>query len=115
MNRLVPSGHRRIRLRQARRAKAGGKKIYGDSGQGRLEQTGREAAMQEVSITIDVKARDIPTLICGSDRVNATSDAGYVSVIANAVAETLGLQDYLSHPNRVDELRRLIWQSSPGL
>ena len=69
--------------------------------------------MQAVSVKIDVTPFDIPTLVC-SDHLEDQPDAGYVCAIAKALAETLGLEEFLSKPERVDELRRRLWEQDPG-
>ena len=72
----------------------------------------RKVAMQAVSVKIDVKPFDIPTLVC-SDHSEDHPDAGYVRVVAKAVADALGLEEFLSKPGRVDELRRRLWEQDP--
>lgn len=67
--------------------------------------------MQPLSITIDVKAQDIPALICEGQM--GSSRTGYLEAIGQAVAEALGFQEYLSSPGSVDEVRRKLWQKAP--
>ncbi len=73
----------------------------------------RKVAMQPVSVNIDVKSSDIPALVC-SDHSEHSTDSEYVGAIAKAVAETLGIEEFLSEPERIDELRRRLWELAPG-
>lgn len=70
--------------------------------------------MQPVSVSIDIKGQDIPTLIC-SDYSQRTQFVGYLADMAQSVARSLGVEEYLFKPSRVDELRRVLWQQHPGL
>lgn len=67
--------------------------------------------MQPVTVTIEVEPRDIPDLLCSS-RLDSNRLAEYVAALAKAVAEALDLQDFLSRPERVHELRRLLWEQN---
>ena len=66
--------------------------------------------MQSIKVMIDVNPRDIPTLICSEEPLESTLDAQYTSAIAQSVAETLGVSEFLHHPERVHELRRILWE-----
>ncbi len=70
--------------------------------------------MQPVNVTIDIKAQDIPTLIC-SDYGEHTQLMRYIADMAEAVAHNLGVEDFLYKPERKDELRRTLWQKHPSL
>lgn len=70
--------------------------------------------MQPINVNIDVKAQDIPALIC-SDYGEHVQFMGYISEMAKAVAHNLGVEDFLHKPERKDELRRTLWQKHPGL
>ena len=67
--------------------------------------------MQPVSINITVQSRDIPRLVC-SDYSQAEADETYNALIAEAVAKTLGIEDFLFQEDRINELRRLLWEQS---
>ena len=73
----------------------------------------RKIAMQAVSVNIDVRPFDVPTLVC-ANHPEKTSDSDYLGAIAKAVAETLGIEEFLSKPERIDELRRRLWELDPG-
>ena len=63
--------------------------------------------MQALTVAIDIEPRDIPDLLCAPS-VDDSRLAEYVTVLA--VAEELGLQEFLSRPDRVHELRRILWE-----
>lgn len=65
--------------------------------------------MQPVTVNITIQSRHIPHLVC-SDYSQAESDGAYDAVIAEAVAKTLGVEEFLFHPERIHELRRLLWE-----
>ena len=65
--------------------------------------------MQAIRVAINIEPRDIPDLLCAR-RVDDSRLAEYVTALAEAVAEELGLQEFLSRPNRVHELRRILWE-----
>lgn len=69
--------------------------------------------MQPVNVNIDVKAQDIPTLIC-SDYSQRNQFTAYIADMALSVAASLGVEEFLSQPQRVDELRRRLWQLNPS-
>jgi hypothetical protein len=69
--------------------------------------------MQPVTISIDVKPQDIPELICNFG-VDPRQHADYRSDIACAVAEQLGVEEFLSRMDRQAELRRRLWERAPG-
>ena len=73
----------------------------------------RKIAMQAVSVNIDVRPFDIPTLVC-TDHTEKTSSSDYLLAIARAVAENLDIEEFLSKPERIDELRRRLWELDPG-
>ena len=65
--------------------------------------------MQPISVNIAVQAMHVPALVCGhySDQDPSVS---YNSVVALAVAESLGVEEFLFKPERIHELRRLLWE-----
>ena len=63
--------------------------------------------MRPIKITIDVDPQKIPDLVC-SDYSKRT-DSG-THQIAEAVAKALGIEEYLSRPDRIYELRRWVWE-----
>ena len=63
--------------------------------------------MQALTVAIDIEPRDIPDLLC-TPSVDDSRLAEYVTALA--VAEELGLQEFLSRPDRVHELRRILWE-----
>ena len=65
--------------------------------------------MQNVRVAIDVNPRDIPNLVC-SHFTGSKDDAGYSSAISEALAEALGVQEFLHCPERLHELRRVLWE-----
>lgn len=65
--------------------------------------------MQALRVAINIEPRDFPHLLCAR-RVDDSRLAEYVSALAEAVAEELGLQEFLSRPDRVHELRRILWE-----
>lgn len=65
--------------------------------------------MQTVRVAIDVNPRDIPNLVC-SHLAGSKDDAGYSSAISEALAEALGVQEFLHCPERIHELRRFLWE-----
>jgi hypothetical protein len=65
--------------------------------------------MQPINVTITIQPRHIPKLIC-SDYSNNRSDDSYNVAIAQAVAEALGVQEFLFHPERIHELQRRLWE-----
>ncbi len=70
--------------------------------------------MLPLSINIEVSQRDIPQLVCTEYSLERPN-AEYASAIAQAVADVLGVQDFLSKPGRVNELRRKLREMSPCL
>ena len=65
--------------------------------------------MQALKVAINIEPRDIPDLLCARS-VDDSRLAEYVTALAVAVAEELGLQEFLSRPDRVHELRRILWE-----
>lgn len=63
--------------------------------------------MQPIKITIDVDPQKIPDLVCYDYSENANSGTHQ---IAEAVAKALGIEEYLSRPDRIYELRRWVWE-----
>ena len=63
--------------------------------------------MQPIKITIDVDPQKIPDLVCYDYSENANSGTHQ---IASAVARALGIEEYLSRPDRIYELRRWVWE-----
>ena len=70
--------------------------------------------MQPVNVNIDVKAQDFPTLICSEYGDNGQF-MRYISEMAEAVAHSLGVDEFLGKPERIDELRRTLWHKHPSL
>ena len=70
--------------------------------------------MQSVNVTIDVKAQDIPRLVC-TNSGEQSPFMTYITGMAEAVAHNLGVEEFLNRPEREDELRRALWQKLPGL
>ena len=70
--------------------------------------------MQPVSININVKSQDSPTLIC-TDYSQQNQFTDYISDLAESLALSLGVQEFLHRPGRVDELRRKLWQDHPSI
>ena len=64
--------------------------------------------MQPLRITIDINPQHIPDIVCGDYADAGSADARYL--IAAAIAQALGVEEFLSQPDRVYELRRRIWE-----
>jgi|AP45_3_1055517.scaffolds.fasta_scaffold90475_1 hypothetical protein len=65
--------------------------------------------MQTVRVAIDVNPRDIPNLVCAQS-ADIKENPGYSSAISEALANALGVQEFLHQPERIDELRRVLWE-----
>ena len=63
--------------------------------------------MRPIKVTIDVDPQTIPELVCCD--YSEHPDNG-TEQFATAVAEALGLEDFLSQPDRIYELRRWMWE-----
>ena len=63
--------------------------------------------MHPIKITIDMDPQKIPELVC-SDYSLLSDDI--TEQIAVAIAKALGIEDYLSRPDRIYELRRWMWE-----
>ncbi|MCY3544155.1 MAG: hypothetical protein OXH22_08955 [Chloroflexi bacterium] len=63
--------------------------------------------MQSIKITIDLDPQKIPDLVC-TDHSLLSDDI--TEQIAIATAKALGIEDYLSQPDRIYELRRRLWE-----
>ncbi len=63
--------------------------------------------MRPIKVTIDVDPQKIPELVCSD--YSALADSG-THQIAAAVAKALGIEEYLSRPDRIYELRRWVWE-----
>ena len=70
--------------------------------------------MQPISININVKSQDIPTLIC-TDYSKENQFTDYIAGMAESLAQSLDVQEFLHKPSRVDELRRKLWQAHPSV
>ena len=70
--------------------------------------------MQPVTININVKSQDIPKLIC-MDYSKENQFTDYIANMAESLAHSLGVEEFLYASGRVDELRRKLWQEHPGL
>ena len=63
--------------------------------------------MRPIKVMIDVDPQKIPELVCGDHSMQADSGTHQ---IAEAVAKALGIEEYLSRPDRIYELRRWVWE-----
>lgn len=63
--------------------------------------------MQQIKITIDVDPQKIPELVCCDYSVHPDNGTEQIAV---SVAKALGLEDFLSQPDRIYELRRWLWE-----
>lgn len=64
--------------------------------------------MRPVRMTIDLDGQHIPELVCTG--YLAVGGAGeHVAAVAKAIAQSLGIEDYLGKPDRIHELRRTMW------
>jgi hypothetical protein len=68
--------------------------------------------MAQIRVTIDIDSRDIPELVCGQ-RLDEPRLAEHLAGVADALANDLGLHGYLSRPDRIEELRRALWEAAP--
>ncbi len=66
--------------------------------------------MQSVKVVVDINPRDIPTLICSKEPHETTPEATYTCAIAQSIAEALGVAEFLHQPERIHELRRILWE-----
>ena len=62
-----------------------------------------------MNITIDIEARHIPDLIC-TQHSESSQPLECVAALSQAVAEALDLRDFVARPDRIHELRRLLWE-----
>ena len=69
--------------------------------------------MQSVQVTLDIRTQDIPDIVCAPESVGGVGSA-FSSDLARELATRLGVQDYLSKPDRVADLRRVLWQRQPS-
>ena len=68
--------------------------------------------MQPIRVTIDVDPQKVPDLVCSDySAKGGNSDRQ----IALALAEALGIEEYLSQPERIYELRRWMWERGTRL
>jgi len=65
--------------------------------------------MEPISVNVAVQSMHVPALVCGNYSEQDPS-LSYNSVVAVAVAQALGLEDFLFKPERIHELRRLLWE-----
>ena len=63
--------------------------------------------MRPIKVTIDVDPQNIPELVCTDHSLLADD---ITEQIAIAIAKSLGIEDYLSQPDRIYELRRRMWE-----
>ena len=63
--------------------------------------------MRPIKVTIDVDPQKIPELVCSDYSMQADSSTHQ---LATAVAKALGIEEYLSRPDRIYELRRWVWE-----
>lgn len=67
--------------------------------------------MQPISVNVAVQALHVPALVCG-DYSTQDPSVSYNSAVAVAVAQALGVEEFLFKPERIHELRRLLWEKS---
>ena len=65
--------------------------------------------MQTLKVQIDIESKDISSLIC-SDPSDATLENRYTLAVATSLANSLHLKDFLFRPERINELRRTLWE-----
>jgi len=65
--------------------------------------------MQPVRIALDINPCDIPVIVC-SEASDADAKSDYNYAISEAIAEVLGVQEFLHKPERLNELRRFLWE-----
>ena len=65
--------------------------------------------MQPISVNVAVQATHVPALVCG-DYSDQDPSVSYNAVVAVAVAQSLGVEEYLFQPERIHELRRVLWE-----
>ncbi len=70
--------------------------------------------MKPISLTITIQPQDIPALVCAEHTATA-AEAGYSRAIAEALARSLGVQEFLFKPQRIHELRKRLWAQSPSV
>ncbi len=68
--------------------------------------------MRPMKVTIDIDPHKIPDIVCCDHAHDGDSNCHR---IAEAIAEALGIQDYLARPDRIYELRRLVWERGDSL
>ena len=68
--------------------------------------------MRPIKVTIDVDPQKIPDLVCRDYSMHANSGSQQIAI---AVAKALGIEDYLSQPDRIYELRRWMWEKGDAL
>ncbi len=68
--------------------------------------------MQPIRITIDVDPQKIPDLVCCDYSAHVDNGGQQIAV---AIANALGIEEYLSRPDRIYELRRLMWERGDTL
>lgn len=76
-----------------------------------LQMPFRVKQMQPISVNVAVQAMHVPALIC-SNYSGQDPSVSYSSVVAAAVAQALGIEDFLFKPERIHELRRLLWEKN---
>ena len=65
--------------------------------------------MRAVNITITLDLRHIPDLVCSSKLENSRL-SDHVAAVAEEIADAMGLQEFLHRPDRVHELRSMLWE-----
>lgn len=65
--------------------------------------------MQPIRIALDINPRDVPVLVC-SESSDVEEKSEYKGAISEAIAEALGVQEFLHKPERLNELRRFLWE-----
>ena len=63
--------------------------------------------VQPIKVTIDMDPQKIPELVCADYSLLADE---ITEQIAIAIAKALDIEDYLSQPDRIYELRRWMWE-----
>ncbi len=70
--------------------------------------------MQSIRIAINVDYRDISALVC-SKHASGTLEDRYTRAVGEAIAQAFDVREFLSNPNRIHELERLMWERDPNL
>ncbi len=63
--------------------------------------------MHPIKVTIDISPHKIPDIVCCDHSHDGDANCHQIAV---AIADALGIQHYLARPDRIYELRRLLWE-----